>query len=345
MHLPPGLANAPPFLWTLLGLLVGVVAEAFVLPPLQRSFERRGRLTAARMTGALRGPVTIWAVAAGVRATLLADPGLRTDVSAFVLQALTVASIVALTMLLARVAGFGVGGYLRRRSEAIPSASLFTSIAVLGIWAIGLLVILSSLGIAVTPVLTALGVGGLAVALALKDTLENLFAGLQIVASNQLRPGDYIKLESGSEGYVADVTWRNTTVRDLGDNLIVVPNSKLAQSTFVNYALPQRELTVSIPILVPYDADLIEVERIALETAQTSPAETRRGVENFAPYVRFQEFGNENVKGAIFLRTAVFSDQFVLRSDYIKRFHSALRAAGIRAPFPAQTAPPPAPKA
>ena len=104
--------------------------------------------------------------------------------------------------------------------------------------------------------LTALGVGGLAVALALQDTLGNLFAGLQIVASKQVRPGDYLLLESGQEGSVTDIAWRYTTLRTQSNNLVVVPNAKLGQSIITNFQLPDQPLSVIIEFGVAYSSDL-----------------------------------------------------------------------------------------
>ena len=90
--------------------------------------------------------------------------------------------------------------------------------------------------------------GGVAVALALQDTLSNLFSGLHLIASRQLRPGDFIQLDSGEEGYVTDVTWRNTTIRELTDNMMIVPNSQLAASRVRNFCQPNNELAVLVEV-------------------------------------------------------------------------------------------------
>jgi small-conductance mechanosensitive channel len=97
------------------------------------------------------------------------------------------------------------------------------SITRVAVWTIGGLVLLNSLGVAITPLLTALGVGGLAVALALQDTLSNLFAGVHILASRKVQPGDFIQLDNGMEGYVEDTNWRSTIVRQFPNNILVVP--------------------------------------------------------------------------------------------------------------------------
>ena len=103
---------------------------------------------------------------------------------------------------------------------------------------------------------------GLAVALALQDTLSNLFSGLQVVASRQVRLGDYVKLESGEEGYVTDITWRNTSIRALPNNMVIVPNSKLASTLVTNYYQPEREMAVLVQVCVGYQSDLKKLVRL-----------------------------------------------------------------------------------
>jgi len=151
-----------------------------------------------------------------------------------VLAHLTAISTVALiglaTLIVARVA-------TARIPRMFPSASLIASVLRITIVATGFLVALGSLGISVAPVLTALGVGGLAVALALRDTLANLFAGIQILASRQVLPGDFVRFDGG-EGYVADITWRNTSITDGAGGRVIVPNEKLASSIVSNATRP-----------------------------------------------------------------------------------------------------------
>jgi small-conductance mechanosensitive channel len=190
------------------------------------------------------------------------------------------------------------------------------------------LIILNSLGIAITPLLTALGVGGLAIALASKDTLANLFSGIQIVASRQLRPGDYIKIESRFEGVVEDVNWRNTTIRELANNLIVIPNEKLAQSIFTNYHLPQAELTVSVPVAVAYGSDLDEVEWVALDAASAALADMHAQVGD-RPYVRFRDLSESTVNLTVHVRMPEFADQFQARSYLIKRLYDGFNRTGL----------------
>jgi small-conductance mechanosensitive channel len=233
-------------------------------------------------------------------------------------------------MAVARVAAKLVTTYTNR-VEGI-STSIFTNLTRSLIFVVGVLVILQSLDISVTPILTALGVGGLAVALALQDTLANLFAGLQILASHQIRPGDFVRLETGDEGYIADISWRNTAIRTLPNNMIIVPNSKMASSIVTNCHRPGKELSVSLMVGVSYDSDLRKVERITTEVAKDVLEEVEGGIPEFDPAIRYQTLGESSITFKVIMRGREFRDQFLLKHELIKRLHEKYREEGIEMP-------------
>jgi len=134
--------------------------------------------------------------------------------------------------------------YGARLLPVVPVSSLMQSIASGVVAGLGALVILNGLGLSITPMLTALGVGGLAVALALQKPLANFFAGVFLTLAGQIRVGDFVTPDSGQEGIVADFGWRSTRLRMLVNNLVIVPNSKLAQAVVVNHHLPTPKLAV-----------------------------------------------------------------------------------------------------
>lgn len=138
------------------------------------------------------------------------------------------------------------------------------------IMVVGVLISLSILGISIAPILTALGVGGLAVALAIKDTLENLFAGLYLLSEGALRVGDLIRLDSGQEGVILDIGWRTTRIKTSQNNALLIPNSKLSQSLVTNFNLPEHKLGISIPVLVSCRADVDKVELLLINVIKKS---------------------------------------------------------------------------
>jgi small-conductance mechanosensitive channel len=123
--------------------------------------------------------------------------------------------------------------------------------------------VLSTFGVAIAPLLTTLGLGGLAVAIALRDTLANLFSGVHIVASRQIRPGDYVKFDFGVEGEVTDIQWRSTTIRDLQNSTVIVPNEKVAGSVLVNYSLGSSSQLIPVSATLPWKGNYHDLESLA----------------------------------------------------------------------------------
>ena len=165
----------------------------------------------------------------------------------------------------------------------------------------GFLVVLQTLGVSIAPLLTALGVGGLAVALALQDTLANLFAGVHILASKTVQPGDYIRLSSGEEGYVVDINWRNTAVRQLSNNLVIIPNAQLAGTNMTNFTRPEQQMSILVQVGVGYDSDLDHVERVTIEVVAEVMTEINGGVPDHEPAVRFHTFGDSSIGFTVIL--------------------------------------------
>jgi small-conductance mechanosensitive channel len=190
----------------------------------------------------------------------------------------------------------------------------------------------------ITPILTALGVGGLAVALALQDTLSNLFAGFYMAVAGQVRLGDYIKLNTGEEGYVADITWRSTIIRSLASNFIIVPNTKLAQAIVTNYHLPEKPMSASLRVDVRYDCDPDLVERALREVVVKGAREIGGMLAEPAPSVAFDPgFGESGLGFTLSFQVAEFAGQFGVRNELRKRILRRFREEGIAIPFPTRT--------
>jgi small-conductance mechanosensitive channel len=222
--------------------------------------------------------------------------------------------------------------YTEREEGIKRSLSLFNTIITIVVYCIGGLVILDALGISITPIITALGVGGLAVALALQDTLSNLFAGIHITIAHILKPGDYIMLSTGEEGTVSDITWRCTTLLTQSNNIVVIPNSKLASTIVTNFSLPARNLDISIPINIGYNSDLDKVEKITLEVVNAVLDEM--SVKESDPVFRVKEFGEYSVKCSVSFTAHEFMKQYFLRHTILKRLHNRYHQENIDIPFP-----------
>ncbi|MDT8902369.1 mechanosensitive ion channel family protein [Anaeroselena agilis] len=241
------------------------------------------------------------------------------------------------TVIIARVLSSAVVLYTRTAEEVLPSTSILVNVVQIVVYMLGGLIILQSHGVSITPILTALGVGGLAIALALQETLANLFSGIYILLSRQFRVGDYIKLSTGEEGVVMDITWRSTVIKALANNVIVLPNQKIASATITNYFLPDKEMSILVPVGVGYDSDLEHVETVTVEVAKEVLRDIAGGVDNYEPVVRYYNFGDFSVDFNVVLRVKEYTDQYLIKHDFIKRLHSRYRQEGIEIPFPVRT--------
>ncbi|MEU6283249.1 mechanosensitive ion channel family protein [Streptomyces sp. NPDC047028] len=317
------------------GLLLAFVARA-VLRWLAGHAERTRWSGDDVIVDALR-TVLPWASVAGGAASAAAVLPLTRTVQHQVNQTLQVLLILVVTLAAARVISGLVRTVTMSRSGVAGSATIFVNITRVLVLAIGFLVMLQTLGISIAPLLTALGVGGLAVALALQDTLANLFAGVHILASKTVQPGDYIRLSSGEEGYVVDINWRQTTVRQLSNNLVVIPNGQLAKTNMTNYSRPEQRLTIVVQAGVGYDSDLEHVERVTAQVVTEVMTDITGAVPDHEPAIRFHTFGDSRIGFSVILGIGEFSDQYRIKHEFIKRLHRRYHAEGITIPAPTRT--------
>jgi small-conductance mechanosensitive channel len=233
--------------------------------------------------------------------------------------------------------------FLRRVGQKEPALERVTNPATLIVRvlfaAVAVIVILENLGIRLTVVWTTLGVGTVAVALALQDTLGNLFAGLYLLVDHPVSPDDYVKLDSGQEGYVLRIGWRSTQLRTGANNLVVIPNSTLAKAIVTNYSMPETRMSLSIPVSVPYEADPARVEKALLETAQQAIQDDLAGLlAHPEPVVRLiPGFGPSSLDFTLNVQVGRFADQFPVQSELRKRIVARFRQEGIEMPSATQT--------
>ncbi len=318
------------------GLLIGIIFEKVIVKKL-KSFAVRTKWRGDEIIiSSIQGVATLWFVIAGIYVAILNIYIAPTFLS-LLQKILLVIIIFSGTLVLARIAAGFADSYANKVKGVFASTTIFLNLIKLLVFLIGVLIILQTLGISISPILTALGIGGLAVALALQDTLSNLFSGLQIIASRQVRPGDYVKLNTGEEGYVTDITWRNTTIRAIPDNMIIVPNSKLASTILTNYHQPAKVMSVIIQIGISYDSDLAKVEKVTLEVAKEIQRKIAGGIPDFEPFLRYHTFDDFSINFNVILRAKEFFDQYLIKHEFIKRIHKRYMKEGIEIPFPIRT--------
>jgi small-conductance mechanosensitive channel len=281
----------------------------------------------------IKAPFIVWSVMLGLYFAIgvASLPQNVTDISGKVLLVLGIFSV---TMTISNIVANMVQLYSQKANGVLPGTSLTKNIGRIIIFAIGVLVILNTLGISITPILATLGVGGLAVALALQETLSNLFSGFHILMARQIRIGDYVKLETGEEGYVIDINWRTTKIKMLPNNVVLIPNAKLAQAIIVNYYLPEKEMAVLVNLGVHYKSDLKKVEKITCEVAREVMKEVSGGVPEFEPFIRYNTFADFSINFTVILRAREYVDQYLIKHEFIKRLHERYNKENINIPYP-----------
>jgi len=217
---------------------------------------------------------------------------------------------------------------------------IFRRIINIVIYALTGLLILDIIGIEITPLLAGLGIGGLAVALALQDTLANFFAGFYMISDRAVKIGDYVEIDSVGgtvKGHVKDIGWRTSKVKTLTDNFVIVPNSSFANSTVINYQAPTSELSLIIPVGVSYDSDLDQVEKVTCEVIKDVHENIDGAKKGHKPIIRFRDFADSSINLIAIIRVKDPAKQGYVRHEFIKRLKKRYDEEGIEIPFPIRT--------
>jgi small-conductance mechanosensitive channel len=327
---------AGPLFLLLLSFQLGRLLENTLYGRLVRFSEKLPVPAIGKGVLAFRGMIFLWTVLFVANATLALLP-LSAELAAYVGKLLTVAFLLSAVVVFARVFVQLVEAWMQRFSSVFPSTSIFTIVTYTLVYSLGFLVILQTVGISITPLLTALGVGGLAISLAFQDTLSNLFAGVQVLISQQVKPGNHVQLENGEEGYVVDINWRNTTIRHIYNYLIIVPNTKLASAIVRNHHYPQQAIRAVFGVGVAYDSDLEQVEQVTVATACAVAEDFAGADKSFKPFIRFHTFNDFSIDLDVHFQVREYFQQIELKHRFVKALHKAYAQAGITIPFPIRT--------
>ncbi len=320
-------------------LIAGVLLGYLARPLLLRRIEALSRRTKTDLddlvVAACRKHIPFWFFLGGLvlaaqlapTAPRLIGPVGKIVSAGLVLSLSLVASHIGIGIL---ERGFTGSGASVTQTSVMRNVVRIAILVLAGLW------ILTNLGVEITPLITALGVGSLAVALALQPTLTNLFAGVHMAVTRPIRVGDMIELEDGKKGTVTDIGWRLTHILEPTNNLVVIPNARLAEMIVRNYALPEPEMALSVEVGVAYGSDLDQVERVTLEVARSVLREVEGGVPTFEPLVHFHTFADSSINATVALRSRGFADGALVKHEFVKRLKRRYEAEGIEIPFPQQ---------
>lgn len=334
--------------WAVGVFLVSVLIAWFILLSMrlaQRKLEKRVKKLPPlpQLLPSLSRPIFLLLVSQGLLLALSSLSYLVTWQPVLAKVSIVVVTVLV-TYALAQIGGTLLTSYLKsrrvRRNEHVDEGLIrfLRRMMALIIYAIGILILLDYLNISITPILAGLGIGGLAIALALQPTLGNFFAGTQIVSDRVVRTGDYIELDNGSiTGYVIDIGWRSTRIRTPHNNLVTIPNSRLADSIITNYYAPNTELGVIVNCGVSYSSDLAHVENVALTVAKEVIEELDEAVKTFEPWFAYEEFGESNINFWLWLQAKDRMGSFRVKSELIKRLKARFDQEGITINYPVRT--------
>jgi small-conductance mechanosensitive channel len=320
---------------SLIALAVGLLALGIALEVglrfAQRWAESKERRLASIVLRALYWQPLLWSVLLGV-GWLLAG---LSDVSVARQRGLEIVwglLLISLTIVAVRI----LLGWIGMLSAKRPSASvsvLHYLINGLGIVIVVTVVLYVFDVSAPLLMLTLLG-STLGLSLAFREPLSNLFAGVMLTASSRVRPGDFVRLPSGEKGTVVDIEWDVTTVRQLENSLVIVPNSDMAGVLIINYSQPEPNFELAVVVGVSYDSDLEKVERVTIEVAEDVVRDVPGGVRAPSPYIRYREFRDSDIKLEVFVRTQDFVGRNRIKHEFMKRLHRRYEKEGIVMPFP-----------
>ena len=326
----------------LIGFVVAFLVHKLIFPLIIRFTRWTPSDLDSRLIRSLRWPATlgILALAGFLAVTVGLELGEDQE------RANTVAGAAGLVVGIIAVAGLlsaAVDWYLvtlASRTNHVVDVRLFPLIRRVGglvVYGIGALLVLDVMDINISPLIAGLGLGGLAVALAIQPTLANLFAGTYVMTEGVIDTGDYIELESGVAGYVVEVGWRSTRIRTWGNNLVVIPNARFAETIITNYQQPVSAVNVYLTCGVSYDSDLDLVEEISREVMDDLLQNDDNAVKSYGSWFAFNAFGESNVDFWLFLQAKDRIASFSLQSALIKDLHRRFNDEGITINYPVRT--------
>lgn len=281
----------------------------------------------------LNGIIFVWSVVGAV-ALILPMLDLPNALNTLIEKIIIVIALSAGTLLASRLAVSTIQIYSIKSDTTVSLSSLFEYLTKVIIFTIGFLIIIQSIGVKITALITAFGVGSLSIGLAFQNTLSNLISGVNIILARKIRVGDYISTSKGEEGYVIDVELRYTVVKDIYDNITVIPNSQIIDSSFKNYSLENSSMLLPIEIGISYDSDLDKVEKITLNVAKKILKTVKGGHQEYEPFLRYEKLDQFAIKFTVYLKIHEYFDRLIITHEFLKELYRVYQQENIKIAYP-----------
>ena len=327
---------APPVAILASGVLLGYLLKRVLRTQLARFASKTEWRGDDIVFQSLESHIVLWCTLA---AFYIASDGIQLGdpYTEYLAKLVQIILILSVTFALSKILAGMLQIWSDSQEGGFPSTKLFTNLTRIVVIIIGIMMALESLNFSIAPFLTALGVGGLAISLALKDTLSDFFSGLHILLSKKVIPGDFVELESGEMGYVENITWRNTSMKERSNNIISIPNSKLSTAIIRNFNSEDSRFRVYVDVGVAYDSDLEHVRKVTLEVANEVVKEIPGAVKDWEPGMRYFMFGDSSINFRVLFQVVKYGDQHDLIDTFIRHLHKRFNKEGIEIPFPIRT--------
>jgi len=228
------------------------------------------------------------------------------------------------------------GRSLARRSETDVDDQIIEMLEIASkyvIWFIAILIILSYLEFDITPLVAGAGILGLAFALAAQDILSNFFGGAMITVDKPFKLGDRVKVE-GYVGEVVEIGPRSTRILTLDNQLVTVPNSKIASNIVVNYTAPEPKEKIRVPVSVAYGSDLAKVRAILLAIGQEAAEKSEYILPGATPEVFLREFRDSGISFMLVTWARAYNLTWEAQDYLNMQINDRFAREGIEIPFP-----------
>ena len=324
----------------LISMLVAAVAHFALFPLVTRLTHHTTTELDDELIKAVRWPLNVGIVVLGIYLSLTVTLDLPEGVQKFVDLVAQATGALLCVVLFGRLVSRGMDWSIEQQSKkqgrTVDTRLLLMlrRVLVVLIYGLGALLVINTLGIPISPLIAGLGLGGVAVALAIQPTLSNLFAGTYVMTEGVVSPGDYIEMEGGVAGYVLEVGWRSTRLRTWSNTLVVVPNARFAETIITNYYGPTPPVNVYLTCGVSYSSDLASVESVSMDVMKRVLDSSPYGVKEYGAYFGFENFGESNVDFWLFVQARDRLASFELRSELINRLHRRFEEEGIVINYP-----------
>ncbi len=201
------------------------------------------------------------------------------------------------------------------------------------VFILGIIFIFNAWKVNISPLLATAGIAGLAIGLAVKDSLNNVLGGLQLVLDKTFKVGDKVKLDSGELGVIMDIGLRSTKLKTYDNEVIFIPNGLLANSKIKNYTEPDLTMRANVHFGVEYGSDPKEVERIVIEAIK----KIELVLDDPKPSVQFLEMADFSLNFVARAWVEKYSQAYSVKIEMTSQIYSALDEANINIPFPTHT--------